>query len=150
MNKIVLVISILVIIASTANFTNNIGKEYVCEEKYPIAATEYILENVDIQNMRIFNHFNFGSYLEVNGIKAFLDSRSGVFTEEFNPGVTILDEWLDVINGGVHYNELFEKYDITHALLYNTELVQIYIYDDIEWNLIYQDDNFSLYEKVNK
>jgi len=147
---IFVIIAIVVFIKGLNNLYVQGRNDFIDSSKYPIGATEYILNNINLEEMRIYNHFNFGSYLEVNGIKAFLDSRSGVFTEEFNPGVTILDEWLDVINGGVHYNELFEKYDITHALLYNTELVQIYIYDDIEWNLIYQDDNFSLYEKVNK
>ena len=100
--------------------------------------------------MKLFNSFNFGSYLELNGIKAFIDSRSGIFTEEFNPGVTILSDWMEVYYGSVHYNEIFEKYGITHALLLNTEIINIYISEDEDWKIIYQDDIFSIYEKVVK
>lgn len=146
---IYIVLTIIILVKALNNLCVHGRKDYIDSSKYPIGATAYILNNINLDEMRIYNHFNFGSYLELNGIKAFIDSRSGVFTEEFNPGTTILDEWLDVINGGTHYKVLFEKYDITHALLYNTELVQIYIYDNPEWNLIYQDDNFSLYEKVS-
>ena len=97
----------------------------------------------------LYNHFNFGSYLELNGIKAFIDSRSGVFTEEFNPGTTILNDWWEACYGSTHYSKVFDKYNITHALLYNEELITIYISEDEDWNLIYQDDKFSIYERVS-
>ena len=85
--------------------------------------------------------------MEVKGVKAFIDSRSGIFTEEFNPGTTILNDWLSVKNGSTHYREIFNRYNITHALLYNDEVITVYISNDPEWKLIYQDDRFSLYEK---
>lgn len=133
---------------SANNLFDHLKDDFVNTVDYPVNATEYIINNIDVSNMKIFNHFNFGSYLELNGLKAFLDSRSGIFTEEFNPGTTILNDWLDASGGSVHYDELFEKYNITHALLYNEETINVYIKDDSDWNLIYQDDRFSLYEKV--
>ena len=48
--------------------------------------------------MKIFNHFNFGSYLEYKNIPVFIDSRSGMYTEEFNEGCTILKDWMNVCN----------------------------------------------------
>lgn len=124
--------------------------DYVDTVNYPVNATNYILNNVDLENMKIYNHFNFGSYLELNGIKAFIDSRSGVFTEEFNPGTTILNDWWEISYGSTHYSKVFDKYNITHALLYNEELISIYIAEDEDWKLIYQDDKFSIYERVNE
>ena len=43
-----------------------------------------------------------------------------------------------------------EKYDITHAILYNDELTALYMADDEDWNCMYKDDTFCIYEKVNK
>lgn len=153
-NKIKILIIIMIYIAIGISSINrlyaNLIYDYVDTVNYPVNATNYILNNVDLENMRIYNHFNFGSYLEVNGIKAFIDSRSGVFTEEFNPGTTILDDWWEASYGSKHYSEVFDKYNITHALLYNEELITIYISDDEDWKLIYQDDKFSIYERVNK
>ena len=48
------------------------------------------------------------------------------------------------------FEKLFNEYKITHALLYNDELINQYISEDEEWTRIYQDDRFSLYEKNNK
>ena len=71
-----------------------------------------------------------------------------MYTVQFNKDITILNDWQNIINGEVDYKEIFEKYNITHALLYNTELINFYIDDDPNWKIIYQDDCFSLYEKV--
>ena len=123
--------------------------DFINSEAYPIDASEYILNNINISKMKIYNHFNFGSYLELKGIPAFIDSRSGVFTEEFNPGTTILEDWLNISHGNVDYNEIFDEYGITHVLLYNNEIISTYIKYDKNYKLIYQDDFFSLYERLN-
>ena len=145
---ILMMIYIAVIIISIRNLFANLRKDYINTIEYPVSATQYIIENCDTSNMRIFNHFNFGSYLEFKGIKAFIDSRSGIFTEEFNEGVTILEDWINVVEGRENYNTLFNKYNITHALLYNDEIISLYIGTDPNWNLIYQDDIFVIYERI--
>lgn len=141
-------ISILIISFMIYNFSLNYTKEYVNEKRYPVKASEYILNNIDIANMKIYNHFNFGSYLEYKGIKSFIDSRSEMYTEEFNKDCTILEDWHYTDIGKKDYKETFEKYDITHALLYKNEIISLYIDDDFEWKKIYEDDNFFLYERV--
>ena len=142
------VIYIWIVLFSIDSFIKNMYRDYIDASEYPINATEYILENIDILNMKIYNGFNFGSYLEYKGIKAFLDSRSGVFTDEFNPGVTILNDWYDVYKCSIHYNYIFDKYGITHVLLNRKEKISTYIIKDSTWKLIYQDDSFELYERV--
>lgn len=141
---------IYIVICSVNTLFDHLKDDYVDYSDYPVNATEYILNNLDISEMKIFNHFNYGSYLEFKGIKSFIDSRSGIFTEEFNPGTTILTDWLGVTKGEIHYKYIFKKYDITHALLYKNELISVYIENDPEWKLIYQDGSFLLYEKINK
>ena len=131
------------------NFSSNYMSDFVNEKAYPVLATEFIKENIDISKMKIYNHFNFGSYLEFNGIKAFLDSRSEVFTKEFNKDCTILEDAYSITEGKKDYREIFEKYGITHAILYKTELINLYIDDDPNWNKIYEDDYFTIYEHIN-
>ena len=138
---------IFILIYSISNISEQIEKNYVDDLEYPEYATEWILDNIDYKNMRIWNGFNFGSYLELNGIKVFLDSRSGMYTEQENPKCTVLKDWLDVYSGRVHYQDIFNKYDITHVLLNNEELVNKFIVNDKNYKLIYQDDLYSLYER---
>ena len=139
-----IIIFILLIIESSIN---NIEKRFINEEKYPVGASDYIVENLNLDKIKIYNHFNFGSYMEYRGIKPFIDSRSGVFTTEFNSGCTILEDYIEVDNDDSKYKKLFDKYKITHCLLFaNEEKVKL-LENDSNWKLIYQDDSFVLFEK---
>ena len=122
--------------------------DYIPEDKYPVKATDYILENLDINNMRIYNDFDYGSYLEFRGLKVFLDSRSEIYCEEYND-VTIFKDFIDAKKGFASYKEVFSKYDFTHILLRNNDIVNQYIKDDNNYTKLYNDDTFILYEKRN-
>lgn len=143
----ILVISIFLIIYIIYNISIRYSSKYVDEKKYPVNAAEYILENLETENMKLFNHFNFGSYLEYKGIKTFIDSRSEIYTEQFNKDCNILADWHETNQGKKDYKEIFEKYGITDALLYKSEVINQFIDDDENWKKIYEDDYFVLYEK---
>lgn len=126
------------------NFWYIQGDSYIPKDLYPVDATNFILKNLDYENMRIFNSFNYGSYLEFRGIKAFIDSRSGMYTEEFNPGCTVLEDWLKINEDSSNYEKIFNKYKITHVLVQG---VNEKLEEDEKYNKIYTDKYFSLYEK---
>lgn len=118
------------------------------KEDYPIKLADYILDNVNTEDMRLFNGFNYGSYLEFKGIKTFIDSRSEVFCEEFNPGCTVLKDWYLVYTDAQKYESVFEKYNITHAIAKDSENLSILLEEDENWKLIYSDETWYLFEKV--
>jgi hypothetical protein len=137
----------LVLLFCASKFSTRLLEKYVNETKYPVKATQWILDNINYQDSRIWTHYNFGSYLEFKGIKVFLDSRSELFSKEMNKNTTILEDWYNVTHGIKNYKDTFEKYNITHALLYNDEIIALYIDLDNDYSLIYKDDYFSIYEK---
>ena len=127
-------------------FILNINKSYFDNTKYPIKATNYLLKHYDKKDIRLYNHFNFGSYLEYKGLKVFIDSRSEIYLKEFND-TNILKHWYAASNGKVDYNDVIKYYKITHVLVYNDEIINSYIKNDKKYKLIYSDDYFSLYKK---
>ncbi len=145
-NILLTICAILILIISAKNFATRIVHEYVDTSMYPIDAADFILENLDINNIRLFNHFNFGSYLEYKGIPVFIDSRAEIYLDSFN-NKNILKDWSDAttLNG---YKKIFDKYDITHAILYTNESIANLICEDDEWKMIYRDNCFCVYEKV--
>ena len=108
--------TIVIVIGLSSNMVTRIREKYVNEKKYPVEAVNFIKENLDYKNLKIYNSFNYGSYLELSGIPAFVDSRSEIFTEEFN-NVTILKDWLETSRGNVNYNDTFAKYEIDYAIV---------------------------------
>ena len=134
-------------IIAIKNLSYQLVKSYVNPIYYPDKATEWILENIDYQNMRIWTHFNWGSYLELNNIKVFVDSRSGMYTEQENKECTVLKDWYLIDTDQADYQDIFEKYKITHVLVRKSERLNQHLTSDEQYNSIYEDDIFILYEK---
>ena len=148
-NTICAIITIIFIaIFSTSMFLDYQQSDYVDEKEYPVAAVEYIKENLDYKNIRIFNSYNNGSYLMLNDIPVFIDSRLDVYCSEFN-NTDIFYDFIQISTGNKNYNEIFEKYNFTHVLLKPDDKAQQYICKDSNYNIIFEDDNYILYEKVN-
>lgn len=138
--------TIVIVIGLSSNMVTRIREKYVNERKYPVEAVNFIKENLDYKNLKIYNSFNYGSYLELSGIPAFVDSRSEIFTEEFN-NVTILKDWLETSRGNVNYNDTFAKYEIDYAIVEDKEIINTYISADENYEKVFDDETFSIYMK---
>ena len=146
-SKIQKLLLMIICIVSIYFYLNiNLDANYVDEEEYPIYASKYIIENLDINNIRLYNSYNYGSYLEMFGIPVFIDSRADIWSEEFND-TTVLEDEAKMKVGDKTYMEVFDKYSITHVLVKKDDIVNVYISEDDKYEKIYNDDWFYLYEK---
>lgn len=145
-NKSILVMCLIIVIFTSVNLVVRAKEEYVDNTSYPVEAVNYIKENMDYKNLKIYNGFNFGSYLEFSGIPAFLDSRSEIFCKEFN-NTQILQDWLDTNDGKKHYDDVFTKYNIDYALIDKNEIINTYLDRDENYNKAYEDEYFVIYIK---
>ena len=141
---------IAIVLAVSINiYKPKIEAHFVDETRYPVDASTYILENLDIQNMRLYNEYNYGSYLLFRGIPVFIDSRADLYSPEFNEGVTVFNDFLNL--SGVNNDnieETLDKYDITHLITYKNAKLRTFIKQDEEkYNLLYEDDYFCIYER---
>lgn len=122
-------------------------QEYIDKNMYPILAVEYINENIDKKSMRLYNDYNYGSYLLFKGIKVFIDSRASLYTKNFNKlDRDIADDYHNVSKTG-NYKKVFEIYDITHALVNKGSILDKSLRLDDDYEIIYKDKNFVLFEK---
>ena len=126
---------------------------YVNEASYPVDAANWILENLDVNNIKLFNEYNYGSYLLYKGIPVFIDSRADLYTPEFNgdKDKDIFSDFLNASNLGTYYGKIFKKYGITHVMVYKNAKIRMII-DETEpenYNKIYSDNYFVIYEVLN-
>ena len=148
---------LLAILVAFTLYRGKINNPIVSTSSYPVAACDYILENVDIENMRIFNEYNYGSYLLYRGIPVFIDSRADLYTPEFNgtkneegeyEGRDIFTDYINTTNIARYYGNTFKEYDITHVLIRkNTKLNMLLSRDKEHYTELYSDDNFIFYER---
>lgn len=125
-----------------------VGDKFVDETSYPVAAAEYIKEKLDLTTMRLYNEYNYGSYLLFQDIPVFIDSRADLYAPEFNGGRDIFSDFINTSNIGVYYEDKMEEYDITHVILYNNAKLNMFLSRDENYKEIYSDDYFCIYERI--
>ena len=124
--------------------------EIVSNETYPIEAVKYIKENIDIDNMKLFNEYNFGSYLLFQDIPVFIDSRADVYDPKFNGWEDdIFRDFINITAVCNNYEEKLEHYGITHVLIYENSTLDKVLRLDENYNELYKDDEFVLYERLS-
>ena len=156
-NKLTTIIGIIVITTIMLVFSYHMGKnkfddKYVDESTYPVQASDFILENIDLGSSRFYNEYNYGSYLLFKGIPVFIDSRADLYTPEFSgKEEDIFSDFLDISGIGKFYGELFEQYNITHVITYKNSKLSMIIdeLDTERYKQIYKDNYFVIYE-INK
>ena len=139
----------IVLILCINIYKPKIRNKFINEELYPVEAATFILDNLDIQNIRLYNEYNYGSYLLYRGIPVFIDSRADLYAPEFNEGKDIFSDYLSL--SGVNNDnmeETLDKYEITHMIMYKNAKLRTFIKQDEEkYSLLYEDDYFCIYER---
>ena len=129
--------------------------KFVNEKIYPVEASEWILQNLDVSSIKLYNEYNYGSYLLFKGIPVFIDSRADLYAPEFNTstgnskdGNDIFMDFINSSNISTYYGDIFDKYEITHTILYKNSKIAMLIRktDSEKFNEIYSDENFVIYE----
>ena len=140
---------VIALIVSIYNYIIDYDEEYINEELYPVAAADWLnnyIEENDIEDMHLYNGYNYGSYLLYQGIEVFIDSRAEQpYSPEFNENVTVFDDYVEVTSGNTSYTELFEKYDINYVLIDVGALENTYLKEDENAEELYSDEYFVIY-----
>ncbi len=138
-------------------YKDNIGDDYINKKSYPVEATTWIKENLDYKNIKLFNDYNYGSYLLLNDIPVFIDSRCDLYTPEFNgtynkekkkyEGKDIFNDYINTSNLSTYYENTFKKYGVTHVITKANSKLNMLISRDKNYELLYKDDNFKIYKR---
>jgi len=124
--------------------------EVVSKKSYPVEATEYIKENLNIEEIKLFNEYNFGSYILYKDVPVFIDSRADVYDPAFNDWEDdIFRDFINITSLNVEYEEKFEHYQITHILIYKNSTLSKILKLDKNYSELYSDDNFIIYERLS-
>lgn len=152
---------IIILLGFSINTVNKVSKmkqkneQYIDPATYPIEAADWMLENLNVPKMKIYNEYNYGSYLLFRGIPVFIDSRCDLYSPEFNEdkgqgiaGRDIFSDALDIAGIGVDYDKKFEEYGITHIISYSNSKLVMLMKENRNYKIIYEDDYFSIFERL--
>jgi hypothetical protein len=149
-DKLFIIFCIALLGYSGYNYIVGLNETYVDESAYPTKAAQFINENLDVENIKLFNEYETGSYLMMQGIPVFIDSRCDLYTPEFNKDVTILDDYMETLYGKSTVFDLMDKYEMDYAVLTNTSIMYTYMIEDDRCTVLYEDDYFTVFEYQNE
>ncbi len=147
----VIIITIATLALSYYFAKDKFDDKYVDESTYPVQASDFILENIDLETARFYNEYNYGSYLLYRGIPVFIDSRADLYAPEFSEKEEdIFSDFIDTSSIGKFYGDIFKKYDMTHVITYKNSKVNMIITktEPEKYKELYKDEHFVIYEIV--
>ena len=143
----------IVILISVIMVKPKINAKYINGNKYPVEAATWMLENLDVNNIKLYNEYNYGSYLLFRGVPVFIDSRADLYAPEFNKreneekGRDIFSDYINISTIGTYYETKFKNYGITHVIILNNSKLNMFLSRNDEYKELYKDDNFTIYER---
>ena len=148
-----IVVILMVTLISRDVYGNKNAEVFVDTGSYPVAATDflykYMEENeISKEELHLYNEYNYGSYLLFREIPVFIDSRCDLYTPEFGSKEDIYTDALSVPELNSNYQEIFEKYDVRHVMVYSNAGVTVNLGRDSRYNEIYNDGTFTIYKRV--
>ena len=140
----------VIVLMSWYEYKPKTDDNYISKSSYPVQAVEWIKENLDVENIRLYNEYNYGSYLLYQDIPVFIDSRADLYAPEFNEGVTVFNDFLKI--SGLNSSDmdgLLDKYDFTHFIMTKKAKLRVFMrQNEDKYKEIYEDDYFCIYEKI--
>ena len=147
-----IVVTGVVLILSLYFENSKLKAQYVDKNTYPVEMSDFILQyfdenNIDIKDVRLYNEYNYGSYLLYRGIPVFIDSRCDLYAPEYNGGRDIFMDFMESSNLDVWFENIFEKYKINYVILYKDSKMNMIIQNaNLDgYKLLKEDDKFVFY-----
>ncbi len=153
------IVAIAIVLMISLNlYTKNSRASYISTSTYPVDAVNWIKENLDYKNIKLFNDYNYGSYILLNDVPVFIDSRCDLYTPEFNgtynkengkyEGQDIFTDFINVSSITTYYDTKFETYGVTHIICKVNSKLKMLLSRDEKYKELYSDSNFIIYERL--
>jgi hypothetical protein len=140
------IVIFIIIFAVTTNTLLEKQYDFIPSKTYPVGAVEYIKKNIGYDKV-IFNDYSWGSYMMLNNIKVFIDSRCDLYTQEYNKGVTVAEDYIKTARCNMYYGDTVSKYKIEYFFISNKESLSTILLKDSNYQKIYEDDISYIFEK---
>lgn len=128
---------------------SKINADAVDKSEYPVNAVTFLKKQYQVKDIKIFNDYNFGSYLMLYDTNPIIDSRSDLYTKPFNKKFDYFNEYIDFDhNYYVDYQNYFEKYNINFVVVKLNSYLNIHLLKDSNYHVVYFDEYFYVYKKI--
>jgi hypothetical protein len=144
----VLIYSIAVV-TLCAFFINKSNEEEDSEFNDLNIAVDYILHNEDISNIVLYTRYKDGGLTEFKGLPSYIDPRAEVFVKKNNNKDEIMKEYVDLQGGKLYYKLVLDKYNFSHLLVFEEDILNTYLPYDNDYDMIYSNESYKIFKKID-
>ena len=141
-SMIALIIVLFTIEATSVKFFGH--SEESLSSNLPNETADYIINNLDYKNVKIYNELNYGSYFAYREIPVFVDSRLEVYLGKFNGKDDIMIHYMHM-----EPKYLIEKYQFDYISTQSDTDMYKYMINN-NYDLIYSESDIFYLFKNNK
>ena len=126
------------------------GSKITVELDKTIDKMQADIDQNNVTDLKLYNGFNTGGYLEFKGYTTFIDARADSFVKEANHEYDYLTEYLKLSDGKKNYKKVFEKYGFNYAIIDKSSEKPLYINlkNDDGYQLIYKNKHYAVFKKI--
>ena len=130
-----------------------LGKNYKMETNNIGEIVNYILDNYDKNDVKLYVDFDDGGFTEFYGLKSYIDPRAELFNSKLNKKEDILKEYLNMSKDSFDFNAFLKKYDFSHLIVRASKPLGKYLEVNDEYKIekivynIYGKPYYKLYVK---
>lgn len=138
----------MLVIVTIATFSFRLYESQFDKDTFiPTKAVDFIIENYQDTDIRLFTGYSWGGYTEFRGLKPFIDARAEVFIKSNNKKADILHDLIALEAGTMYYAKFIDKYKLNVFLLERKDLLEVYLAKDSQYTLVYWDKDAVVFEK---
>lgn len=142
---------ICIVIASQA-IAKQVNQSVANTSSYPVAVSDYIVSNLDVKKIRLYNQYDYGGYILYRDIPVFIDPRADLYTKPFNGREDIFTDYMNADKiDKVYFEKIFHKYKITHVLVVKSSHINTVIAGQgkqSNYQKLYEKDGYVLYKRL--
>jgi hypothetical protein len=109
---------------------------------------DYILAKEEAGDVVLYTGYNEGNVAQFRGIKTYMDARAEVFVKRNNKKEEVFQEYSSLQRGKLYYKDILNKYEFSHLLITNSDLLFTYLPKDSDYAMVYSNEKYMLYEKT--
>ncbi|MDF2885066.1 MAG: hypothetical protein K0R54_5637, partial [Clostridiaceae bacterium] len=103
----------------------------------------------DTSNVVLYTGYNDGGLTEFRGLPSYIDPRAEVFVKKNNKKDDIMKEYIDMQSGNLYYKSVLDKYNFTHLLVPDKDILSTYLPYDNDYDIIFSNESYKVFKKID-
>ena len=114
-------------------------------------AIDFLKENYDVQELRLYNDYTYGAYMLFRDMPVFIDSRVNEYTKEFDPSLErdVFNDYMSVMKLKNNWQDVIAYYDFDGFYIQKGKELENALSVDPDYEPVWENDWMIIFMKAD-